>query len=500
MNVTLSFDRPIRASRPFGALALALVACVPHRDLHTRPDSSAGTAGSTSSGTGSSSGGSTTRGSGGGSGGPVVRGHVLLVSDDGVALASTPALSRLSQTVRVLDNMGLAPPCEATSDQAWLAVTPCDHAGQELALTANAGNLQTDTVHYATVRLSSTDSTVAGTDTIRVGFWVGSSTPDAATTMASAFSEVVTDPIRPYVYAHNRGTDITIVNIYTSAVVETISSDAARLGSMAVSSDGSYLFALDDTNFDIVTIDLVNRGRGPKWDLDAWCTSGLYLQYTRWNGVKLLFSSEGSVFDATVVTGARRVSTFNGGCGPIAASQNGSRLCTLTSGISPYTVTCYALTATGDGRLVIGAPKEARDGMFGKDVALNADGTRVYVASEDPFAFSVYGAATTETWMPREQLLEGAAFPNNVEVARDGRILGGAALDSISPSLLSRFGDAGPKDADTWLYGPNGVFLRGYYLAAKESLLMPRQLKFSGDGLRLVALTRDSLHVLTAGP
>jgi len=63
--------------------------------------------------------------------------HKLLV--DGTAWRSpkTPTLSKLTQTLRVRDNLGLATPWTATADQSWLSVTASGTADANIVFTAN---------------------------------------------------------------------------------------------------------------------------------------------------------------------------------------------------------------------------------------------------------------------------------------------------------------------------------------------------------------------------
>ncbi|HTF13262.1 MAG TPA: hypothetical protein VK643_01180, partial [Burkholderiales bacterium] len=103
--------------------------------------------------------------------------HKLLVDGNGVALASTPGLSKLASTVRVRDNLGLATNWTASSNQPWLTVTAGRTADGDLVLTANPAGLISDTVNLATVTITSPDTTVENTKTILVGLWVGSTTP-----------------------------------------------------------------------------------------------------------------------------------------------------------------------------------------------------------------------------------------------------------------------------------------------------------------------------------
>ena len=419
--------------------------------------------------------------------------HQILVSDDGVALVSTPTISRLSAVVKVSDTLQQATSWLATSDQPWLTVTPSGLAGDNLVLTASPAGLSVDAIQYATVTLCSDDPTVGHTDVVRVGFWVGSKAPAATASIAGNFTELATDPIRPYAYVHSGGTDITVYNTYTTEIVTTIKSVGAQLGRMAPSTDGSRLFVVDATNFAIIPIDLDTHSVGSSWPLTT--STSAYLACTRTAGTPLLFSGDGTVYDA--VTGTRFGATFDAGYygnDVVAASQDGSRLCTVDVGLSPYSLSCYSLAfgssqdrplIIGPGHSVSGSGANGQVGSNGQDLALNADGSRVYVASGAPYVFTAFDA--TSSSLPVVQSLPGDAYPNNIEIMSDGRILAGA-------NVLY-----GSKDV--WVYTAQGVLVVDDHVAGYAHGLLPGQLKATGDALRFVALTDDPLLAFfTVGP
>lgn len=422
--------------------------------------------------------------------------HKLLVAENGVALTSTPSLSKLTRSVRVADNMQLATSWSASSNQPWLTVTSSGVTNDDLVLTANPSGLATDTMHYATVSVSSSDSTVENTEIVRVGLWVGSSTPGATTTITATYSELQADPIRPYVYLHNGGTDITVYNVYTGTVVATLSHVGTQLGNMAITHDGSTLYVVDDSAKTIVPIDLDTDTIGTPWSLDA--PSGIvtptYIAYARINGFPAIITSHGTIFDAARGTPTASTFVFDSPAGyvPIlAASLNGNRFCGINSGLSPYTISCYPLdyTSVGGGGVLVGTGISGTWGIGsnGRDVALNSDGTRVYAASGAPYAFVVYDPTTTATTMPVLQYLTADSYPVAISVRSDGRIYGGAAVWY------------GPKDV--WIYNPDGSLITNYYVSGYAKWLLPRMLTVSGDGLRMITQTDDPrLQFTTVGP
>jgi hypothetical protein len=398
-------------------------------------------------------------------------------------------LAQLSQTVKVLDDHGIATPWSASSNQGWLTVTPSGMTGGDLVLTAQPTGLALDTLYYATVTLSSSDPTVQSAEPVRVGLWVGSTTPAASNKISTPYLKVIADPIRPYAYAHNGGTDLTVYNIYTATVVKTLSAVAPQLSNMAVSSDGSRLFVVDATNFRVVPIDLDAGTAGAPWLLNDSVPANL--AYTRTLGRKLLLGGNGKVFDAQ--SGAPFPVTFNSGYygnNFVAASQDGSRFCTLDGGLSPYTVTCYALSydeATSQPQIGPGKSGGFGTGSNGQDISVNADGTRAYVASGAPYVFTVYDASTSQATMPVAQSLPGDAYPNNVEIMDSGHVLCGASV-WYNPT-------------DVWIYDAMGFQLGVRKLGGYAHALLPGQLRGSGDGLRAIALTDDpTIQFVTVGP
>ena len=415
--------------------------------------------------------------------------HKLLVDRNGVAFASTPGLSKLASTVRVRDNLGLATNWTATPNQSWLTATASGTADGDLVLTANPAGLTSDTVNLATVTITSPDTTVENTETIRVGLWVGSTTPTPTTTITTAYNEVAADPIRPYAYVAGTGNAIQIYNVYTGLLVNTIPSVAAQVGAMTISHDGSTLYAIDTTNFKIVPVNLDTLAVGAPWSPTSL---PLFLDYTRTNGIELVLSGNGQIFNAK--TGAAFAPTFSSGYYGyvvVAAGRRGTRFCTLDTGLSPYSLSCYPLdyTSLNGGQLLVGAEKSGVFGIGsnGKDVAVNADGTRAYVASGAPYAFSVYDAATSQGNLPVVQTLPGNPYPSIVEIAPDGRIFAGA-FNWYDP-------------VDVWVYDPGGASLATYRIAGSAKALLDRQLKISGDGIRMITLTDDpALTFTTVGP
>jgi hypothetical protein len=274
----------------------------------------------------------------------------LVASDQGVAFAMTGAGARLTRTLSVRDTFGGTVGWTASADQAWLTVTPSGTTPGQVTIQANPTGLATDTLFEGTVTLTADDASIP-VETIRVGLWNGTA-GQGTRSMAGTFANLEMDPIRPYVYVHGGGPDITVYNVYTGAVVKTLSHVAPVLGSLAASSDGARLYAEDVTNHRVVPIDLTSGTAETPWQISY---SPGNLAYTRTSGAPVLFAGYGCAYHAD--TGASlSASPMGSWCSVLAAtSVAGNRICGTVTGASPHDIYCRSIdyTAAQD-RLVPG--------------------------------------------------------------------------------------------------------------------------------------------------
>jgi hypothetical protein len=211
-----------------------------------------------------------------------------------------------------------------------------------------------------------------------------------------------------------------------------------------------------------------------------------HLEYVRVDGASLLFTGQGHVVNPA--TGAQ-FDTF-GSDSPyneaVAASREGKHLCTLNRGLSPNTLACYSVKYTDvEGDLLFTERLGTTStGSNGRDLAFSADGNRVYVASGAPYVFAALDIHSLHS--PTEYLV-GSSYPNNVEVAIDGRLFAGASVWY------------GPTDV--WLYSSTETLLREIKVSGYARSLLDGQLKMSSDGLRMITLSDDpKLQFTTAAP
>jgi hypothetical protein len=396
--------------------------------------------------------------------------HRLRVSDNGVALVSTPTLRQLTHTVRVRDSEHGFTPWTASSNQDWLSVTPSGTTSiSPLTVTADPTGLPPDTLHRATVTIRSTDSTVRGEELLQVGLWVGASAPASQVFVPIPYEAVETDPLRPLAYVHD-GSSVFVYNLYTGTQVATLGRIGGASFGMAVSTDGSTLYVHGSETQHIVPIDLNTSTMGTGWPYTAGYGYGNFV-YTRTNGAEFLLFEDGSARSA--VTGVASSARFPSG--PIgnprlSVAGDGSRFCTMTD--------CYWLSylERSGGGLVMNEYGSLRvDGFPLSDVALSQEGTRIYGVRHGPNSFVVL-----ENLRPIQSLLTDA-YPFTVEAGPDGRLYGATGT--------------GMGATDVRVYDSTGAARGTFHLPEGRAL---RDLKISGDGQRMVMLTDSGLVFATA--
>jgi hypothetical protein len=246
---------------------------------------------------------------------------------------------------------------------------------------------------------------------------------------------------------------------------------------MTVSHDGSTLYAVDRSNFKIVPVNLATLSKGTPWSLSGVPTNPR-LVYTRTGGLGVVLAGDGRVYNAT--TGVAFPQTFFGDVPELTAARNGRLFCAE--------VVCRTLdhSTVGGAQLSIGGLSFLNIPVGTSnvtDVAISDDATRVYIACGFPYDFLVFDGTT----MNQVGVRFASPYPNNAEIAADGRFFGGASA-AFSPTVKG-----------IWVFDPGGALLAEY--AAGGFNLLPRQLRISGDGLRMTTLTSDpALIFTTVGP
>jgi hypothetical protein len=411
----------------------------------------------------------------------------LLPSEWGIGLASTPTGTVLTRTLAISDNFGGTLNWSASSDSAWLTVTASGNTGAAASLTLNANPaaLATGTVSTATVTVSTATAGVEPA-VIRVGLWKDASGLANVTTLPQNYEVVVADKIRPYVYAHAGGTSIDVYNAYTAQKIATLGSVGAVLDQMSVSPDGSRLYALDTANRALKVIALASNVAASTvstWNLDNAVKTSTSVLVIRPNGVEVVLVGDGTAYAAGRSLGGTGIDNGIPGYsdpGALAASSNGRRVYMQDSGISPASVAAFDVDYSEMSGGVLMVSNTTPVGFFnpaanGQDIAVSSDASRVYTAAGSPYrCSSIDGSPLAFIG----SLPGGDAYPNNVEVTSDGRVICGTSH--------------GYPSAAFWVHAPSGALLSSFKVT-EYSALKARQMVVTPDGFVVVALTNDSL-------
>ena len=134
--------------------------------------------------------------------------------------------------------------------------------------------------------------------------------------------------------------------------------------------------------------------------------------------------------------------------------------------------------------MILGAPTDGafNVGSNGEEVALNADGSRAYVAAGAPYSFTVYDASSAAAELPVLANLAGSPYPSSIQFGADDRIYGAANVLESDP-------------VDVWVYDQAGNPGPTFDLGGGV-----RRLAISGEALRMTALTASSLLFVTIPP
>jgi hypothetical protein len=399
----------------------------------------------------------------------------LIPSEWGIGFAETPNGKTLKRTVKISDNFKLSLPWTATADKPWLSVTSTGNTTlkPDLTMTVDPTGLDLNKIHYANVRISTTTTNVSDA-LVRVAVWLDTTSAKSMSAIPLKLNNIVADKIRPLVYVNANGSSIDIYNVFTATKIAAISESGKSFGPMAVSPDGTLLYALSAMN-SLSIYNLDDLSKIGEWTLDS--TAGLYdkLVAIRSNGMDLLVTGSGTIFAGGKVV-ARLPSGYSGS---VAGTSDGSRLYFHSQGISPSTVQSFSLdyTSLNGGSVLFSKLAEnsaINNSSYGADVAVSGDGKYLYIASGAPYLCS---SIDPNSLSFISSLPGGGAYPNNVEVTSDGRIICGIA--------------EAYTEADFWVHTAGGSLLSQFRVTGYSNRLLPAQLVASPDGTVVVTLTDD---------
>ncbi len=406
----------------------------------------------------------------------------LLPSVWGVGLASTPTGQVLSRNLQVRDNFDQGLAWTAASDATWLTVTNSGRTdgASQLVVTADPSGLPNGQLSQAKVTLSSSQTGVAPA-VIRVALWKDATGAVAMQKLPLDRAVLVADTIRPYVYTHVGGSDVDVYNAYTGQKVTTLINVGAALGAMAVSPDGSLLYAADTANRVVKRVNLDTGLTVDSWALSTATTIGDTALVVRTSGVDVLVMGDGGAYAA-----GRRLGKVGSGESH-AATPDGRTLLWQNIGLSPASAGAVSLdySEVNGGTLMASDTKAAASyyngSSNGRDIAVSPDGTRIYTATGAPYRCTVLAGSDMSVI---GSLPGGDNYPNNVEVTSDGRIICG-----ISGWYSS---------SDFWVHSSTGALIQGYKVAGYAREIKARQMVVTPDGLIVATLTDDPVLAFVA--
>lgn len=422
--------------------------------------------------------------------------HKLVVQDNGIALSALPSRSTLSHSLVVRDNGGAQASWTASSDQSWLSVSPSNGlTGDTLTLSANPNALATDSIHYATVTLSSSDWDISNSETLRVGFYIRATDVSASISLSGLAKPdktvgLVSDPIRPYVYETHADESVEVFNVHDASLVGTFyAPPGSELRELEISSDGSLLYALDRAHDRIIPIDLDTQTLGTPWNglaLPSCSTAPgscyVDLRYARPNGHAVLITGAQQVLDAQ--TGARLASFTDSASYTrppmLAVTPDGHAFFAKIANTTHSDLVRYALRYSDVNPTPVAALETHRHSSalneYSMDLRVSADGAHVYSAA--------YTGAAVEPY----RLLMHATNDLQHEGFIDSNSAALVAL-ALNPKGKLYLGNNALNTLNVDVYDKHGYYQGSHNLPGR---LLGRQLSLSGDGLRMITRSADT--------
>ena len=410
----------------------------------------------------------------------------LLVGSYGVALSKFPSSSLLTRAVGVYDTDGTTTvPWTATSDSGWLTVTSSGTTGSNaaagnLVLTANPAGLAADQEYIATVTVSTTDGVISNQEKIRVGLWVGSTDPvtTSVTPPATANLPVIAmDPVEPYAFLNEGGTSVLVYNVYTGALVTTYNNVGLSLGAMAVSDDGTTLYAEDVGANTIVPVTVPGGTVGTPYSFPTIMLSHLVtLAYGKVSDEPMLISGPGIALD---LTSGQLIPGLQAGAAWVAISPDGYAVTALDTGNFPSTLWDYRASYSSlSGTITLTETNRGSAGnSSGADLAATMDGSGndLLLAADSGVSDIEEGPSTGVPWTSWGPwtLFPLPSVPVSVAAGWNGVIVAG----NQTPSGVT---------TDISVYSSSGTLLESIDVG---SGIAARSVRLSGDATRMSALS-----------
>lgn len=422
----------------------------------------------------------------------------LLVSAAGAAFSSFPSRQVLTRTLGVANTWGLTGVhWQSQSDQSWLTATGSGTTGSPLVLTTDPTGLAPGQ-YIAHLTVSSSDATIESQETVRVGLTVGNTDPVSPIDIpGAAVAALATGPVEPVLFMENSPTGpIYVYDTNTGALLRTLSYAFTQTGNMVVSDDGQTLYAMDiDTlgNWWVRALDatsgtllnsyLANSALGPP----GIGNGTIPFVYARPGAHAVLLTANDGI-STDLSTGAKYFLNDISFPSTLAVSPDQTRLYTFpTNGLNSPTESFNIDWSSVPGAGLTANPVSSNYNLgFGNDIAVSADGARVFLSP----SFDVLSS----TDMSIQATLTPNNRPDSVATSWNGLLATGSNASVGQPNsnpapyniLIYDAGD----NLLTTLQSDPGTGSIAYSLVGDG-------LRFSGDGTRLVSGTQGGLRIQT---
>ncbi len=400
----------------------------------------------------------------------------LVVGTSGVMLSSSPSPARsvLTRSVTVHSSIDRANvPWSASSNQSWLTVTASGVTGEQIALSADPTGLSADTTHFATVTITSSDSTVENEQAIRVGLFINSAAPQDVSVFDDA-RFIAASPVEPIVFANAGGSSVIGYNVFTGGVDRTFSNAVANGGVMVVSEDGRRLFVYDTTNLRVTELNAATGAFVRHYADGSYPTGGRVggLTFFRPDGYEVLVTPSSYMYELPSGTGYQ-VENYRAASFAASLTPSHDHRYLVPDFATVHRLKRSALNG-GEMRATLSVSAGTAQGREGQ-ACISADGMMLYTASGAPYNFPGTSMVTGQV----TQVLPADAYPNSIQCLWNGAIVGGI--------------DGYYRTYDVWIYdGTTGLQLAN--VSSSEGTgayrsLLERGIAVSGDATRMITLS-----------
>jgi hypothetical protein len=331
-------------------------------------------------------------------------GQRLVPAQNGVAFSSFPSRpTPAARTMKITGSRGMnGIAWTASSNQSWLTVTPNGVTGGNITLTPNSTGLASNALHMATVTLSSTNASIERSETIRVGYWKGSTNPGNVSVVLPLipYAQAV-NPVEPYAYVLY-GSQVHVYHAYTGAEINTFTNvDFQNILNGAVSypisidvnSDGTVIYVANGLTNRLLAVNAATGAIQNTWTFDPPFNLPLdsRVRFTRTNGYPIVVTPFGDQQTAIIdlEAGARVQITSQNTSARLDStrtfSPDGGRLFAMDGGstsnsVNPYT---FAFGVLGGRTLEVNSQLGANipGSDFTRQMCVTAPGTRLYTSN-----------------------------------------------------------------------------------------------------------------------